>query len=268
MLVALRVTSHQLLRWYYFPGDSTTSATRGPHQEESKSRSEGPCHDHEPSKHSVDDDSRLHSLDKQEQNTPLQRLNRFNEALKHILCDSTGIAAGKVGALFLYWIAAGIAVFVSQYSHGAQYGCHTPILFLAVGFFFTKAVLTQLTWLKGMAKWAGERLFGSTGGRDQSAWVKVGLWLEQHTSGCWTVYEQWLVGYLVFDLWKQVQFQLVIGKEDEWRVMCALGNTIFTPSYPSGVQSPAEIFAPSPVSHLGFATITFSVFVTWLTVRL
>ena len=63
--------------------------------------------------------------------------------------------------------------------------------------------------------------------------------VETHLSGSWAVYEQWTVGYFVWFVWKQSQFQMSTSREGQWRVLCALGNTIFTPSYPQGTEAPS-----------------------------
>lgn len=135
--------------------------------------------------------------------------------------------------------------------------CFASVLFLAIGVLFRHAILTHLTLLRWMAK-----KVQST--KKNNWWVQIGLRIGQHLSGSFAVYTQWLVGYFVWSVWKQAQWQLSTNVPEEWQSFCALGNTIFTPTYPIGTERPSEIFAASPLSTFGFAVLTFSVFVTWL----
>jgi len=65
------------------------------------------------------------------------------------------------------------------------------------------------------------------------------------------------VGYLVYNLWLQVQFQVAKSQTALDQLRCSNGFTAFTPSYPEAAAL-GEIFEAQPLSKVGMALlITF-----------
>lgn len=198
-----------------------------------------------------------------------EEFERRNEAVIDTLCDATGNAAGWCAAQLLYWIVVGITVFLSRFSMRSQYGMDSPMLLAIVAIVVLRFVLYRTF----LGRWLVDR----TMERLEVLLLKLppiwGEWhvvnimylLDLHTAGAWLVYEQWYLGYFVYEVWIQLQFQLATSELDAWQSLCSLGNTAFTPTYPEGGEKPSRIFAPNPTSSFGFAVVSFSVFTTWLT---
>ena len=78
--------------------------------------------------------------------------------------------------------------------------------------------------------------------------------LSKYTHGFGQTVQAFSVGYLIYMLWMQVQFQVGKSQAALDQLRCSNGFTAFTPNYPEA-ESLSAIFDPHPLSPFGMCIL-------------
>jgi len=167
----------------------------------------------------------------------------FDDAVEDVINDAAGNASGWLFASLIYWLVVGFAVQVQPYAINVQYGTTQPVLLGIAMMVVSYAVLHVSTYIEIIVCDEG---------------TPIRTWFDKHLSkychGFGQTVQGFSVGYLIYMLWLQVQFQAGKSPAALDQLRCSNGFTAFTPNYPEA-ESLSAIYSAQPLSPFGMALL-------------
>merc|ERR1712048_254846 len=131
--------------------------------------------------------------------------------------------------------------------NNVQFGTTSPALLLVATVVFTYLLLTLSTTVE----------------LSQHSLLNLPKFLEKYSHGFPDTVQKFSIGYFVYFLWLQVEFQAGWSQDGLNKLRCVSGFTAFTPNFPEDEEI-ASVFTQTPFSRFGMAMLITGICVTIL----
>lgn len=203
--------------------------------------------------------------------------DKYLEASREVRADMVCNAMGRVSGHMLNWIFVGFVAWCTPPTLLGQYGTSSAFVYwfalFAIYSILRYTIAYCHMWFYSLLTHEGIGEFFLKADKDMDGKIESAdlqehmkdtpesiKWVFKHLQGFGTCIGKFCLGFFIFNGIKCVAFQTFTSTLQTEQLLCKMGHTAFTPSYPEEYEKMANIFGETPVSPFGLAVCVTSLF--------